>query len=236
MNKKYFSILLVAVLTVGYAQAQLTFGARAGLYYVTGVDKYDGHKQVTNYFIIPGFQLGVIAETKINEVFAIQPGLLFGQIRAKEKFSQGRNDGKTFDCYNKRNINFLQVPVNFQYNFDLNGATVYLQAGPYLGFMLGGKEKWKRFENWQDNDPKKGDRKIKFGKSPDNYDPQKETYTDSKPLDLGLGIGLGLKASNVQLGFNYNIGINNVAVDDLDGKYKSKMNGLSLNLTYFFGD
>ena len=240
-NLKIFLVLLAVVLSAGYAQAQFSIGARAGLSYSTYYSgSYDGHKESTNYLNIPGYQLGVTAEYAINKSLAIQPSLLFGQQRAKEKWYRDGyyNDDEIYDCYFKYNFNFLQVPINLQYNLHLNGAIVYLQAGPYFGYMLGGKQKEQYWEwNYNNNYKiKQTEKKVIFKETPENYDweTSQEVYTDTKPFDLGIGMGIGLRASNFQLGFNYNLGLNNVVFDDRDGKLKGKRDGFSFSLSYFF--
>ena len=206
MNKKFFSILLAVVLTASYAQAQITFGARAGLN-LTNVwgDDTDDIK------FKPGFQIGVVADYALSNELSIQPGLLFAQ--------QGFQFKEDND-YDKYTLNYLQIPINAQYKLDLGGMKAFVQAGPYLGFGIGGKNKWKY-------DGEKDDDKIKFGNGNDD---------NFSPLDFGLGLGVGLQFSNIQVGVGYNLGLANITHKDYKDNFKVRNMGLALTVTCFFGN
>jgi len=118
--KKRLVFLLVAVLTAGYAQAQVNFGARAGLNLSTWIGDGDVAK------FKPGFQIGAVADIAFKGIFVFQPGLLFSQMGCQEK-----DDGDTY----KINLNYIQIPLHV--NTEVGGIS--LQAGPYLGFGLGTK-------------------------------------------------------------------------------------------------
>jgi hypothetical protein len=231
MSRKVLSVLLVAVLTVCYAHAQVSFGVRAGLSYLQPeVGKYDGHKVSENYYWMPGFQLGAVINCELGDVFAIQPGLLFAQQRMSDKYWRDKDDHSEY----KSSLNYLQVPINFQFKLDLNGAEVFLQAGPYIGYGLGGKSKE---EETYGGKSESEENKLKFEKRPDNYNPNPgdDRYLNIKPLDYGIGLGLGVQSGCVQIGCSYNIGLANLTYSD-DDKVKSKMNGLLFNITFLFGN
>ena len=213
MNKKIYLVLLAAVLTASYAQAQLTFGARAGLNFTNMSVKMGGTSISAD--MKPGIQLGVVAEYALSESFVIQPGLLFAQQGSKSKYSGTTSKGKE-----KTTLNYLQIPVNAQYKVDLGGMKLLFQAGPYFGFALNGKIKG---EDTSGGETSKYDHKIEFGSD-----------AEFRRFDFGLGIGAGLEFGNMQAGLGYNIGIANLAPDN-DYDYKMKNNGLALTVTYFFG-
>jgi hypothetical protein len=211
MNKKVLTVLTAVILTAGYAQAQLTFGARAGLnltnIYGDGAKMGDLSSKMK-----PGLQLGVVAEYALGDAFAIQPGILFSQ------------QGFTFkedDAYDKTTLNYIQIPINAQYKIDLGFAGLLLQAGPYAGIGLGGKNKW-------DYDGDKGDAKIKFGDAPKDKETE-DSYLSNR-MDFGLGLGAGLQFGNIQAGLGYKFGFT-----ELSEKSKTKNNGLALTVTHLFG-
>ena len=213
MNKKIFLVLLTAVLTASYAQAQLTFGARAGLNFTNVKMKMGGISASPDMKV--GIQLGVVGEYGLSEAFFIQPGIVFAQQGYKVDMF---GESATF------NLNYIQIPVNAQYKVDLSGMKLLLQAGPYLGYAVNGKVKAKV-------DGKKESEKIEFGDG------------GMKRFDFGLGIGAGLQFGNIQAGVGYNIGLANIAstdefYDDDDFysvKTKTHNNGIVLTVTYFFG-
>jgi len=144
MNKKNCIVLLVAVFTASYAQAQFTFGVRAGINLTDVVQKFDSYKQTFGFK--PGFQIGVVGESAISEQFAIQPAILFS--------TQGAHN-KAFDYV--VNFNCLQIPINAQYKLNLGSLKLLFQAGPYLVYALNGKLK---YDNGEKSD-------IKFGSGED---------------------------------------------------------------------
>ena len=221
MNKKVLSVILAAVLTASYAHAQFTFGVRAGFNLTNISQEYDGKKPDSDekYKFKPGFQIGVVGELAISDAFAIQPGILFSTQGAQQKFD-GKEDGESWESKLSVNLNYIQVPINAQYKLDLGGANLLLQAGPYLGYAISGKIKWK---STFDGQTEEDDEKIEFGSSEDD---------DAKPLDFGIGLGAGLQFSNIQVGLGYNLGLMNLSNEP---KGVMKNNGLALTLTYLFG-
>ena len=226
MNKKILLVLLAVVLTASYAQAQLTFGARAGL-------NLTNMKMKTGSFSMSpdmkaGIQLGVVAEYGLSDAFFIQPGLLFAQQGCKMEMSESYM-GESMKSSDKMTLNYLQIPVNAQYKVGLGNMKLLLQAGPYLGFAISGKEK--------------GETTYSYGgeKETEKYNEKIDFKEDGwKRFDFGLGIGAGLQFGNIQAGLGYNLGLANIADSDDDiefssGKTKTNNNGIVLTVTYFFG-
>ena len=224
--KKVIFVLAAVVLTMGYAQAQFTFGVRAGLNLTNISEKYDGEKPSEDERgkFKPGFQVGVVGEYAISDAFAIQPGIVFATQGARVKYSDTWA-GEKEEFKASLTLNYIQVPINAQYKLDLGGAKLLLQAGPYLGLGIGGKAK---IEETYGGETKKDDYKIKFGSGTPDED---TTYVDNA-FDFGLGIGAGLQFSNIQVGLGYNLGLANMTDED---KSSSKNNGFALTVTYLFG-
>jgi len=210
--KKFFIVLLVAVLTANYAQAQLTFGARAGLNLTNLYQKNEkGEKEGLNWKT--GFQIGVVADYALLEDLSIQPGILFATQGAKSEISLLGYKTKI-----EFNLNYLQIPINLQYKYDLDNMTLLFQAGPYLGYGVGGKMK---IEMSEGGTSVSSSEKIKFGSGDD---------ADFRAFDFGLGLGAGLKFGNIQAVLGYNLGI-----VKLDPDIDMKNIGLALTVTYLFG-
>ena len=221
MNKKFFSVLLVAVLSASYVQAQFTFGARAGLNLMNVSVKYDREKYETvNPKYKLGFQIGVVGEYGDN--FAIQPGILF----ATQGYKAVQSDMVLGDMMGHGaevtiNINYLQIPVNAQYKINLGGRGLMFQAGPYFGYALGGKTTTQITLNDLPSYEKKKDDLI-FGKKEGQL----------SPFDFGLGFGIGFQLDAIQIGLGYKFGPANLANVD---KASMKNKELSITATYFFG-
>jgi len=214
--------LFAVVLTTSYVSAQLTFGARAGFIYTTLTVESDGIVAIKEYRnkFKSGFQIGIVADYALGEFFSIQPGLLFAQQGFKNVYPEVKTT---------TNLNYLQVPVNFQYKHPLDKIDILIQTGPYLGFGINGKSKY-----WDENRKRMPDKdfKISFGN-----DREKD---DFKCFDFGIGVGAGLQFGNIQAGFGYNIGIRNLNIKRSAYKYGDKtimkIKGLALTVTYLFGN
>ena len=212
MSNKFYIVLLVAVLTASYAQAQITFGARAG-FNLTNLYQEDKDGNMKGLDWKPGFQIGLVADYLLLGDLSIQPGILFATQGAKSETSMSGYKAKvTF------NLNYIQIPINLQYKLDLDNKKLLVQAGPYLGYGIGGKLKVEVSEGGISIN---NSEKIKFGSSDDD---------DFKAFDFGLGLGVGLQIGNLQAVLGYNLGLVKLNPD-----VNAKNIGLALTLTYFLG-
>jgi len=225
MNKKFFSVLLIAVLTVSYANAQFTFGARAGFNLTNMSGFNDDNDELEfdfNTKLKPGFQFGVVGDFALNKSFSIQPGILFA--------TQGFKISEDFISFigsvpvpvslsGGLSLNYIQIPINVQYKIDLGDMKLLLQTGSYLGYGLSGKLE---VEATSGNFTYEEKEKMKFGNKEE----------DMNPFDFGLGFGVGLHFDNIQVGLGYNLGLANLSkVENISTKHS----GLALTVTYLFG-
>ena len=212
--KKVFIAMMFAGITAFSAQAQFNIGIRAGLN-ATGVhgDAVPVFDESSSVKSKSGFQVGVVGEYSVSENFVIQPGLLF----ATQGFINSRTiEKEKFEI--NWNLNYLQIPVNAMYKFGSGKTKFYLQAGPYLGYALGGK--WIGELTSDGKVVESDEEKIKFGSN------------DMKRLDFGIGFGLGLQISAVQIGLGYQYGLMNICnSSELD----MKNDCLAFTVSYIFG-
>jgi len=152
----------------------------------------------------------------LSDALSLQPGVLFYSAGYVNKENDGGDKYK--ETYT---LNYIQIPINFQYKLDMGGINAFVQAGPYLGCAISGKYKWKITE---DGNSRSGNESLKFG-----FDKEEDDY---KPFDFGLGLGVGLQFNNIQIGLGYNIGLANMSLYD---KSSVKNNGIVLTVSYFFG-
>lgn len=100
-------------------------------------------------------------------------------------------------------INYLEIPLNFAYKFSISETSnFFVQAGPYLGYALNGKEK---------SDGETTD--IEFGDG------------GMKRFDFGIGIGAGLELGAIVPSISYQFGLANLS-DDSDATIKNKVLGI----------
>ena len=114
------AIMITITIAVGTASAQsVNLGIKGGL----NVYTLSGNADAT-YDPKASFHAGLLGHIHVVQHFAIQPEVLFSR------------QGTKYDKGLKMNLDYINVPVLFQYMFD-NGFR--LQAGPQAGFLLAAK-------------------------------------------------------------------------------------------------
>lgn len=210
MNKYFFTVLLSVVLTANNVQAQFIFGVRAG---VNSAKICGGIGAATKMKL--GFQIGAVADYSVSNKLSIEPGFFFATLGHKMIGSSTTQGGEqiTNRCF--VTPNYIQFPVHARYKFE---NKLILQAGPYLGFAVGGKvrEKIGRTGNVFEH-------KLKFGGD------------DYRIFDCGFGIGVAMQFSNIQIGLEGKQGFIGVKPSMHETLSYSKNVSLSLTATYMLG-
>ncbi|MFT4092259.1 MAG: porin family protein [Niabella sp.] len=110
------------------SHAQKGLGINAGVNFanITGKDVDDDAKIKT------GFQAGITYDIGLADEFVIQPGISYVQNGTK-------GGGWIEDVGNnpKLHLDYIQVPVTFQYQPEVGTGKVLLGVGPYIGFGVG---------------------------------------------------------------------------------------------------
>ncbi|MBL1407493.1 porin family protein [Sphingobacterium faecale] len=188
--KKVLLSLGAAFLLASGVQAQISYGVKAGVNLPKQVVKITGEgadvsssSKASTSFYVSGY-----ANIFAAENFAIQPGLSFQGKGGKMEFEGEKATS---------NVLSLDIPVNAVYYIPTgNTGSVFLGAGPYLGFHLTGKEKM----GGESND-------ISIGSGKDD---------DLKLLDYGLNFQLGYKLANgFLINGGYGLGLANL-INDVD--------------------
>ena len=158
-------ILLLSLTVIAKAQSADThFGLKAGLN-ISSLDVKDG----VDFDSKAGFHIGGLAHVHLSPHFSMQPEIVYSE--------QGGKDGNE-----KWNINYINVPVLFQY---MTGGGLRLQTGPQLGFAVSSK--------------------IKSG------DIEQNIKDDVKTVDVSWSLGASyLFPEAIGIDARYNIGLTNV--------------------------
>lgn len=117
MKKVIVSLFSFAISAALFAQVP-KYGLKAGLNLATITGSGGDLK--------PGFNGGVLAHIHITPAFSLQPEVMYS------------NQGTKYSSTDKLLLNYINVPLLLQYNFD-NGFR--LQGGPQVGFLLEAKSK-----------------------------------------------------------------------------------------------
>lgn len=142
-----------------------------------------------------GYHLGLIGHIHISDQFALQPELVYSV--------QGASYTVAGEDVNL-NLNYLNVPLMFQYMFD-NGFR--LQAGPQLGFLMSAKAEV------------------------DNNDTDVKDSFEKMDVGLGLGASYVNPTSNFGVDLRYNAGLTNINENSNEEAFNR---GFQLGIFYLF--
>ncbi|MBF9142396.1 porin family protein [Hymenobacter properus] len=190
--KKVILSLALAVGISATASAQARIGLKAGgsLTTLGGADA----KGVSNKF---GFHGGLVANLALGDVLSLQPEVLYSMKGAAD------SDNSKY----KINLNYIDIPVMFQYNAD----GLFFEAGPQLGILASAKST----DGTNDVDIKES----------------------LNTIDFGYAVGLGYKLeSGPMIGLRYNGGITSIDKEE-SGTTAAKVrnNAFQLYVGYMFG-
>ena len=123
--KKLF-LLFVCASTFAAAQAQVQFGAKAGLNLasISGEDKPDDMSMKL------GLNIGVFADISVAETFSVKPELVYSSQGYKIAGEDGSMRGV---------LSYINLPVLAKYN-DPSGF--FAETGPQAGFLASAKSKY----------------------------------------------------------------------------------------------
>lgn len=197
--KKVLLTLGVALLTAVGAQAQIGYGVKAGVNFPKL--SYSGGNVSYNTSTSTNFYLSGYANIPAASNFTIQPGV---SLQGKG----GKYEGGNIET--KTDLMSIEIPVNAVYYIPTGASgSVFIGAGPYVGFNVSGKNKV-------------GDVKtdIKFGSKAD----------EMKVVDYGANFQLGYKMANgLLINGGYGLGLGNMS--NVDG-LKVKNNVFSVGIGF----
>ena len=189
---------IVLAMFIKFSDAQ-TFGIKGGMNIASMSFSSSGF-DVSPKSII-GVHIGPVAEFKLQESLSFNTGLLYS-LKGTRATNNLLKETTT--------LNYLEIPLNIAYKFETSKTSkFFIQAGPYLGYALSGKDK----TNGETTD-------IEFGEG------------GAKRFDFGVGIGLGLEFGQLVPSVNYQFGLANIN-DDKDIKLKNKV--FEISIAYMFG-
>ncbi len=126
--KKMVITLVTLLAAYNISQAQLSYGARAGL----NMSKVSFTEDDFKTKFQPGFTIGFYGKYALNDAMAVQVETFFSREGTKEQRISSGSKGHI-------NKSYVQIPVLFQYKL-IKG--LYAEAGPQLGILVASKEKY----------------------------------------------------------------------------------------------
>ncbi len=199
MKKQVFFCVIFAL---GISVAQAQFGIKAGINLASlSQEPLESNFEDFKDKSILGFQVGIIAELPIVDIFSIQPELIWVQKGGKATYTLLGNEVERRVTYNH-----IQIPVLAKIKATTEGESFGLNffGGPFASFSLGGKVEIE----------------SPLGTIEEDID-----YSDDDNLerrvDWGLTFGLGANLGALFIDVRYDLGINNLLDEDASNNNNS---------------
>lgn len=207
MKKVFFALAAVLMLSLT-SQAQVKFGAKAGMNLSRFTENFENMK--------PGFHAGVYAQINIAPMFSIQPEVLYSMQGATEETNTIL--GQTITAKGSVTSHNVIVPVMLQFT-PIKSLTI--EAGPQFGFNLG-------MSLYSEV--------TMFGIIDDSFEEQVEFgEEDYKMFDFGLAAGLKYNVtSNINVYARYVFGLTPVFEYAEDYGDATKNQNLMIGLGFTF--
>lgn len=234
------SLLLAA--TTAHAQATFRIGPKVGYNQSFGRFEYPGsdYKTVTNSSR-SGVEAGIVAQVGLSTHWSVQPAVLYSQkgFDFVEKAYDASYNYSYQGEYSFR-FNYLTVPVNVVYGQRPGGQGLQVFAGPYVGFLLGGRYSSSQSGRYGSGSSRtqshEGD--VEAG---DTYDNRPDGPYVSQGLDAGLQGGLGYGfAGGLQVQAGYSQGLRNLGAAYAPGLTSQappiyRSHAFQFSVAYLFG-
>ena len=214
--KKILLSLGAAVLLAAGAQAQTSWGLKAGVNlgkYSNVPAAYEDYAKMNPSFYVTGY-----ADIPVAPQFSVQQGVSLQGKGAKYKASDENADGTL-----TQNVMAIEIPVNAVYYIPTGySGSVFLGAGPYVGYSVSGKNK---ASGTIFGTTGSSEEDIRFGSDADDH---------QKPFDFGINFLAGYKLANGFLvNAGYGLGLTNLSpTGSSDNKFSNRV--LSFGVGYQF--
>lgn len=202
MKKAILSIVLVAGVAVAANAQSTSFGVKAGASLTNFTGKGTNGSDLKNKF---GFNGGLVANFAVNDLFSIQPELLYSMKGAKGKDTFG---GSSVDA--KLNLHYIDVPVLAH----INAGGLFFELGPQIGFLAAANTSADSNGQSYSQDIKSDLKTIDFG------------YAAGLGYQMPAGPGVGLR---------YNGGLIDISKDSSNSSNAVRNSAFQLYVTYMFG-
>lgn len=200
MKKLLFTTTAILFLGI-FNQATAQFGLRAGLNVAgfTTSEEFDLDNKL-------GLNGGVFYEHMLSESLYLRPAFLFSMKGAGSEVEFGE-----FSSTNTINFSYVEVPLDIVYKIPLGENSFNINAGPYLGLLLGANSKTEYNDgtSFEEEDIK----------------------DDVTGMDFGLNIGAEFQLSKIGIGVGYGLGLTNLVADAEDDE-SIKNKNITVYLTY----
>jgi hypothetical protein len=213
MISRYLSASLLAVglvllSTAAQAQTTISIGPSVGLNVATGHFPDDVPYERTFQYR-PGVAAGVLATISLGH-FAVQPALLYMQqgfrSRSVLEYPPATGFPARITVDDNTRMDYLTIPLNATYSQHADGQGLQVFAGPYIGFVLGGRSKIKATDGTTVDEVNLPVAGVKYAQRGGD-----RVYV--RKTDAGVQAGLGYRRGSVLVQGTYSLGLRNIAVN-----------------------
>lgn len=213
------SVLFIFTSAFNLTQAQVTFGVKTGLNLSNFFEKNDDKVLSEDYKYKAGANLGLTVDFPINNNLGLQTGLTF-QTRGFRIDEVKDVAGYDLEIKSKTYLNYIDIPINLKYTFELSNFNVYAMGGLYAGTALNGRfEGSSTFRGRTDET----NLDIEFGND----------QGEMKSLDYGLNLGAGVEYGAFGINLTYAHGLANLS-NNTTNDYRLNNRLISISATYRF--
>lgn len=208
--KKVLLSFGVAMLLAGAAQAQVSYGLRAGVN-LGKISNYGDNQSNNTSFNVTGY-----ADLPVAPNFSLQPGISLQGKGSKYEFGDNQNG---LDI--SRNTMSLEIPVNAVYYIPTGySGSVFLGAGPYIGMNLSGKDKLETRTNGSTNSV---DRDITFSNDNQDFASIGDNNRMNR-IDAGVNFLAGYRFNGgLLLNAGYGLGLTNMIPNNSNTTYANRV-------------
>lgn len=205
------TILLFAMaITASVAVAQkIDFGIRARYTNVNLKGSFNGSSINGNSNKLHNIDVGVFADINYGSSLTFQPGIAYVLKGGIGYSTEMPTPTSIAEMANDIKLNYLEIPLNLLYNFQLKPGKIFVGAGPYMGIALSGKSNNDTYIYGIDGTEQTHSRtkqSINFGSGQDDlkrFDYGINTmagFRFNNKLEIGAAIGFGLaNMSNISI-------------------------------------
>ncbi|MGE7778034.1 porin family protein [Chitinophaga sp. NPDC101104] len=229
MTKKMMLTCVAIGMSVA-AMAQVRVGVKGGWNVANVSDANSG--SVDKSRSLNSFHIGAIADLPLSPVLSLQPGVFY--TGKGTKLERGESDGLNY-FKTTTGPRYIEVPVNFVGKIPVGQDTrIFLGAGPYAAFGVGGKNKW---ETTVAGIKTSGESNIKWDDdTPFNDGDPNKGYDKFKRFDYGGNLLAGIEYKNFLLSAQYGLGFGKIlSGTDNSSDDKGKNRVWSFSVGYLLG-
>ncbi len=229
-------LLTCSMATRAQSIKEIKVGPEVGALYSTMHQKINGVTRETNYQL--GFKVGAVVDLKIDDQFALQPGLFLSAGNGTESFYERyykTGAGTPASEHDRRNykITYVQLPVYALYKTgkEFDDPHFFFGIGPSFNYAIGGNYKQEYITTLNGLErPTRKDMSLRLGNN--------RAMDNLRRFDLAANVMAGFEApSGLFFRAHYSIGILNVAPGgNSNSRLRNSHVGLSIGFLFKTSD